>query len=141
MAHPTEPLSDLEALIAGLSPEIRPGRFVFVAGDASVPAEAVNGAGGPWVAWLEESEGPSGVMRELDATRLGLDFDAVWAWITLGVRSDLAAVGLTAVVSTALAKVGLSCNVIAGLRHDHLLVPHEQAERAMEALRGLAASR
>ena len=77
-------------------------------------------------------------MREEDARELGLGFDDVWAWITLGVTSDLTAVGLTAVVSTALADAGLSCNVIAGLRHDHLLVPHDEAERAMGVLRDLS---
>lgn len=47
-------------------------------------------------------------------------------------------VGLTATVSTALAERGLSCNVIAGYHHDHLLVPAHQAETALGLLEGLA---
>ena len=132
-----EPISDLEALIDGLSPGIRPGRFVFVAAGDSNSHEGRQ-EGYPWLAWAAEPEGPSGIMREEDARELGLGFDDVWAWITLGVTSDLTAVGLTAVVSTALADAGLSCNVIAGLRHDHLLVPHDEAERAMGVLRDLS---
>ena len=132
-----EPVSDLEALIAGLSPEIRPGRFVFVSSGDSAPGDGPKGDY-PWLAWVEEPEGPSGVIREENATELGLPFGSVWAWVTLGVPSDLAAVGLTAVVSGALADAGLSCNVIAGLRHDHLLVPHAEVEMAMEALQGLS---
>ena len=124
-------------MIAGLSPEIRPGRFVFASPGESGP-DYGPGGDSPWLAWVEEPEGPSGVIREEDATGLGLPFDSVWAWITLGVPSELAAVGLTAVVSGGLADAGLSCNVIAGLHHDHLLVPHAEVEMAMEALQGLS---
>jgi hypothetical protein len=49
------------------------------------------------------------------------------------------AVGLTAAVSAALSREGISCNVVAAAVHDHLFVPLEEACRAMEALRGLQA--
>ncbi len=59
------------------------------------------------------------------------------AWITLRVDSTLEQVGLTALFSRALADTGISCNVLAGLRHDHLLVPADRADEALEVLRGL----
>jgi uncharacterized protein len=62
------------------------------------------------------------------------------AWITLNVHSDLAAVGLTAAFSGALGQAGISCNVVAGVHHDHLFVPIDQAQRAMEALHALSRS-
>jgi hypothetical protein len=46
-------------------------------------------------------------------------------------------VGLTAAFAHALGQAGISCNVVAGAYHDHIFVPYEQAERAMEALIGL----
>ena len=49
------------------------------------------------------------------------------------------AVGLTATVSTALARAGIPANMIAGFHHDHLLVRRDEAERALDALRALAA--
>ena len=78
------------------------------------------------------------VLRKEDADRLGLDYDYVAGWITLTVQSSLAAVGLTAAVSTALAEAGISCNVVAGYHHDHLLVPADRLDDALAALRRLA---
>jgi uncharacterized protein len=42
--------------------------------------------------------------------------------------------GLTVVLPRALADAGISCNVLAGLRHDHLLVPADRADEAIENL-------
>ena len=59
------------------------------------------------------------------------------AWITLEVHSDLNAVGLTAAVSGALARAGISCNVVAAACHDHLFVPVEAAPAALACLESL----
>ncbi|MBO0844627.1 MAG: ACT domain-containing protein [Nocardioides sp.] len=56
----------------------------------------------------------------------------------LTVHSSLDAVGLTAVFSASLARAGISCNVLAGLYHDHILVPSHQRDEALTALRGLS---
>lgn len=64
-------------------------------------------------------------------------FICVAAWIALQVHSALYAVGLTAAVSSALAEAGVSCNVIAGYHHDHLLVPFERGQEALTILRAL----
>ena len=46
--------------------------------------------------------------------------------------------GLTAAFATALGREGISCNVLAGHHHDHILVATADAERAMGVLRALA---
>jgi len=56
------------------------------------------------------------------------------------VHSSLEALGLTAAVSAALTEAHISCNVLAGFHHDHLLVPVADADRALEILHELAAS-
>ena len=61
-----------------------------------------------------------------------------WGRISLTIHSDLAAVGLTAAFSAALAREGISCNVIAGLHHDHLFVPWDRRGDALRALEALA---
>lgn len=88
-------------------------------------------------ATVSEPEGRCAVVARSDADQAGLAYDFVAAWIVLRVESALHAVGLTAAVSAALAGAGIACNVLAGLRHDHLLVPVSQADAALAVLGSL----
>ena len=128
-----QPIADLEQLLAQMQPGLNPGRYAFVAVPDGVTLDPHR-----LIASLRESEGLSVILREQDALDLGLPVAFVAAWITLTVHSDLAAVGLTAAFARALADAGIGCNVVAGVRHDHLFVPHAQAQQAMEVLRALA---
>lgn len=89
------------------------------------------------IASVREPEGLSIVVPEEEALKANLPILFRCAWITLTVDSDLEAVGLTAAFSAALAKAGISCNVVAGACHDHIFVPIERADEAMRALREL----
>ena len=64
--------------------------------------------------------------------------DGGWARISLEVHSSLSAVGLSAALSSALADAGISANIVAALRHDHLFVPWDRREEAMHCLQSLA---
>jgi uncharacterized protein len=64
------------------------------------------------------------------------DPDGEWARISLGVHSNLEAVGLTAALSVRLAEAGISANIVAALYHDHIFVPWDRREQAIAALRG-----
>lgn len=124
---------DLATLIAAMDPVARPEPYVVVmAGDATALGSTVPAA------TIAEDEGLTVVLPQSDADLRGLPYDFVAAWITLRVHSALEAVGLTAAFSTALADAGLSCNVLAGFHHDHLLVPYERREDALAVLRALA---
>ncbi len=125
--------TDLAVLIRALKPAVRHGEFVFVV----VDDELVDTLS--YEARIRETEGISLVMRRADADAAGLSYDFVGAWITLAVHSSLAAIGLTAAVASALAERRISCNVIAGYHHDHLLVPLHRADDALGALRKLSA--
>ena len=87
---------------------------------------------------VREAEGVSLVMQRADADAAGLTYDFVAAWITLAVHSSLAGIGLTAAVAAALTERRISCNVIAGYHHDHLLVPIHRADDALVTLRTLS---
>ncbi len=65
------------------------------------------------------------------------DPEGDWARISLSVHSDLAAVGLTAAISGALAAAGIAANVVAGLNHDHILVPWARRQEALDILGSL----
>jgi len=125
-------LTDVSELLRSLEPQLRPGEFVYVSGD-HLPAEVSPES------TVRESEGLSAVITRAEADEHGLSYDFVGAWITLAVYSALDAVGLTAAVSDALGRHGISCNMIAGLHHDHLIVPIDRADDALTILRRLAA--
>lgn len=125
-------ITDLQELLRSMEPTALADEYVFVAVADDRVGELT------YAALVREDEGTSLVMRRPDADAAGLSYSFVAAWITLTVHSDLEAVGLTAAFATALGERGISCNVIAGLHHDHLLVPVERKDDALEALRGLS---
>ncbi len=114
--------TDLATLLATIEPMLdpRPHDYVPMTGTEPPPAG--------WLAIVREDEGIA-VISPCD--------EGPWARITLTVHSSLDAVGLTAAVSTALATAGLSANMIAGLHHDHILVPWPKRHAALEAIRTL----
>lgn len=123
-----KPVSALDDMLAGMSPKLDDQSYTFaVLGDGEQIPETAFAA-------IREKEGTTVVLPMGEAQS---DF----ARITLQVHSALDGVGLTAAVSTALAKAGIACNVIAGYYHDHLFVPWERREEAMEILRGLSAQK
>lgn len=124
--------TDLKTLLESLHPVIRDGDYVYALWPHGKPLE------GDVEAAVREAEGLTVVLRRSEADRLGLAYDFVAAWITLQIHSALEAVGLTAAVSAALTHAGISCNVLAGFHHDHLLVPVGDAGRALDVLRLLA---
>jgi uncharacterized protein len=114
--------TDLARLIATMEPVLHPNRYAFRLADAFDPQA---------FATIREDEG---------VTVVTLDPHGDWARITLTVHSSLEAVGLTAAFARALADIGISANVIAGLHHDHIFVPWSRRDDAMTALRKLSGS-
>lgn len=124
--------ADLTRLLRDLSPRLNDGRYVYTQVPGSVPA------GADPIVTVREDEGLTLILSQQRADELGLPYTYIAAWITLQVRSDLAAVGLTAAVSRALAAADISANVVAGFNHDHVFVPYGLAGDAMSALAALA---
>ena len=122
--------TDLGALLGGMTPRLRPGRYVF----ATLPDDA--GPVPEAVVRVAEDEGTTVVVPASAAGELDAEYPC--AWITLEVRSSLAAVGFLAAVTRALADAGISANPVSGFHHDHLFVPWEQREEALAVLERLA---
>lgn len=123
---------DLDKLLTLMEPELLNQEFVFCtsehldfqATDALMP-----------IASFQEREGLSLVLTKEAATTAGFDVGSVFSCITLTVHSSLEAVGLTAAVAQRLADHGISANVVAAYYHDHVFVPQDKADRALQLLR------
>ena len=128
------PISDLAVLLASMQAELHAG---FLACCWLPAGASMDGAVA--VATVREAEGLTIVVAEAEALARAWPVAFRSAWITLTVHSDLAAVGLTAAFARALGDAGISCNVIAGVHHDHLFVPVARAADAMATLQALQA--
>ncbi len=126
------PISNLTQLLRSITPTLKQGVYVY----CLVPHGSDVQAFAPVVTVVEE-EGVSLIVSEEVAQTAGLEILFRAAWITLTVHSDLQAVGLTAAFSNALAGAGISCNVVAGVFHDHIFVPVALGQRALEVLSDL----
>ncbi|MEO7215646.1 ACT domain-containing protein [Mucilaginibacter sp.] len=125
-------VTDIQTLLKTMTPELHAGEYVF----CTVPnLDGINMA--DVVCFFREAEAITIIASKETADALCLSCVYVAAWITLTVHSSLQAVGLTAAFSAALAKAGISCNVIAGYYHDHIFVAHTDAGKAMDALQAL----
>lgn len=128
-----QPITTLSELLSHMRPELNAGRYAFVALSDGFTLDPIH-----IIASVREPEGLSVILPERIAVELRLPVAFTAAWITLTVHSDLAAVGLTAAFSRALGEAGISCNVVAGVHHDHLFVPVELAQEAVDALHVLS---
>jgi len=123
--------TELAQLLRALKPRLLPGEYVFC---SVPPAVAAANTGLPALATFCEEEGVTLVLPRDSADAHGLEYTGAFRAITLGVESALDAVGLTAAVSTRLARRGISANVIAARHHDHVFVPAARAEEALVLL-------
>ena len=124
-------MTDLDEMLRTLTVTVRTERYTFVSVDAAPPI------GDGIEAVVRETEGDTLVVTVERAEAEGWPVDFVAAWVTLDVHSALEAVGLTAAFSAALRVVAIPCNVIAGVHHDHLLVPADRVDEAVAVLEGL----
>jgi len=121
--------SDLSVLLRDLRPTLRPGVYALCAwsGDRA-PADVTA------IMTFREVEGWTLIVEMEMAAAHGLQAQFEAAWITLGVTSDLNAVGLLAAVTRALADAGIPCNVVSAMFHDHLFVPAQFGPKAISVL-------
>ncbi len=124
--------TNLTTLLQTMKPVLQTGDYVFcsVANTGLIPADDI-------ILLFKEPEGTTLIIKKETADAARLAYAFVAAWITLTVHSSLEAVGLTAAFSSALAKEGISCNVVAAFYHDHIFVDKKDAEKAIAVLNTL----
>ena len=119
--------AELDAVLRSLQPRLMEGSYAFSRLDGGVvPSSAIG--------WFREVEGITVILPLADAPAHQLEVVFEAAWIALGVESPLSSVGLTAAIATVLAEAGIACNVVAACHHDHLFVPIDRADEAIDIL-------
>ena len=120
-------------LLAHMAPHLNKGKYVFVQAEdfKNINLDEV-------IFFFRESEAVTIVMKKKTADFWGLQYNFIAAWITLKVNSSLEAIGLTAAVSKALAEENISANIVAAYHHDHLFVPNNMGQHAVEVLINLS---
>ena len=112
-------IKDLDILLSNMEPVLDKRDFVFCSF--------------PTFDWDKMRElNPVGFFQEKEGK--DMDCQSVYGLITLNVHSSLDAVGLTAAFSAKLTEKNISANVIAAYYHDHIFVPKEKAEQALNAI-------
>ena len=125
---------DLWLLIAGMSPRLHPGVFVFA---ALPPGSAMPPHVEP-VMIFRESEGVTLILEEGEARKAELAGTFRCRMVTLEIHSSLDAVGFLGAITTRLAMARISVNPVSAFHHDHLFVPIDRAEEVLLILEQLA---
>ena len=132
-----EAKTDLHEILQSLNPTLSEEPIVFV----TIPTKSLlQVMGYEPLGMFQEKEGTTLILHKEIAKGNGLEFGTEYRKITLNVHSSLESVGLTAIVSSTLAKAGISANIWAGFYHDHLFIRKEDAVTALEILRNLQKS-
>ena len=126
--------TDLSVLLATLRPQLQPAVYVYATWPptAAVPLDLKP------LGQFREAEGLTLIVTQAAADRAQLSYQYPCRLITLAVHSSLAAVGMLAAITQALAAAGLSTNVVSAYFHDHLFVPCDRAQAALDCLTALA---
>lgn len=124
--------TNLERLIANMQPVLDPNTYVFATTTEDYDIAALT----PLMVF-QEAEGTTLILRQEAAIAHGLAHDFPCRRITLNIHSSLEAVGFIAAVATRLAKAGMGVNPVSAYFHDHVFVPEDNAQKAMETLHAM----
>ena len=113
-------------MISGMTPDVRPGIFVFV---TAVDPALVASLSSQAISTFKEEEGMSMLFPVELAEKSMLNVDHPMRCITPNVYSSLEGVGLTEAVSTALGDNAIPCNMVAAFHHDHVFVPSDMCDQ------------
>lgn len=126
--------NNLDILLADMRPELRHQPYVFLTSAKDFDEKIKSGA----VMVFLEAEGVTIVVAEEIAQVLKIEYQNTWAMITLTIHSDLNAIGFLAAITKKLADAGISVNAVSAFYHDHLFVPWEKRDNAMNILRSFS---
>ncbi|KAL4940860.1 hypothetical protein BDV06DRAFT_223666 [Aspergillus oleicola] len=146
LPNPTPGETSLPTLLASMQPTLDNQTYIFLTIPPSHPSHPSSSSSNlstlfttlqPLMIYTEP-EGLTVITTPSLASAAGYtDFVFECRKITLQIHSSLEAVGLMAKVSGALAKAGVSANVVSGFYHDHFFVPVGREGVAIGVLEGV----
>ncbi len=135
------PEDNLDRLLSTMDPRLASGRFYFASIDES-QLMALASYLDYIVSIFREAEGMSLVfhedIREPVSEMAQSPVQGPFAMISIGVNSDLLAVGFLARLCRALAEQEISSNAFSAYQHDHIFVPWGRKDDALSALQALS---
>ena len=138
-----ETVSDAKEMVKKMNPELREGKYFIASVDQS-QLMTLSGYLQYIISIYREEEGLTTVFSEpLKEIVEGLTKEKIvgpFGMITLNVYSDLMGIGLLKEVTEALAKEKISVNAFSAYHHDHLFVPYDRKDDAVNALKELQKS-
>lgn len=124
-------ITNLNTLLSSMEPQLQKEDYVF----CTFPqVEISNKLHLKPLCCFYEQEGLTLIIEKDVADKNKIEYDAVFSMISLTIHSSLNAIGLTAAISKSLADKEISANVVAAYFHDHIFVPKEKAQLAVESL-------
>ncbi len=120
---------NLQIILADMNPILDKETYVFL----SVPHDKNTAPRNPILSF-RENQGQAYIASLEDAETCDLPYIYRSKRITLTVHSSLEAVGFLAAITTKLAAQGISVNPVSAFFHDHLFVPEQDANKALETL-------
>jgi uncharacterized protein len=83
---------------------------------------------------VKENEGFTIIADKKYFETNGIKYDCPFAKLTIETHTSLDLIGLTAVLSKKLADNNIPANIIAGYYHDHIFVPYELRQKAIDLI-------
>ncbi len=121
---------NLTALLQSMKPKLVEEDYVF----CSVSIERVAALNLTPVCQFRELEGITLIITKQQAEQANINYEFVCRMITLLVHSSLEAVGFLAAITNKLAENEISVNAVSAYYHDHLFIPVDKAEQAIQIL-------
>jgi uncharacterized protein len=122
--------TNLSVLLKSIQPVLGEGEYVFCTVNQNLEELIKLNP----ICFFQEDEGMTLVLLRQSADKAVLSYNSVFRMITLSIHSSLEAVGFIAAIATKLSEHNISVNPISAYYHDHLFIPFDQANRAMELL-------
>ncbi len=122
--------NNLQTLLENMRPDLKEDSYLFITSPDGFSSEIQSRS----LMIFKELEGMTLIIKKEIADTLHQDHQPQWAMITLTIHSDLQAVGFLAPIMTRLAEAGISVNPVSAFYHDHLFVPWDKRNEAMEIL-------